>query len=358
LVLTYQKVFNTSGDQDLCYYNFECHRPYGLISAFNNLYSNIGYIVLGLLFILLVFRRDRLSRIARFKYPEREKRYGIPKHYGVLYAMGYALVMEGVLSACYHVCPNYSNFQFDTAFMYLITLLGSLKIYQQRHHDIFLNGHFAYTAFAAVIFTSVLGVIFRSWQFWVVFLILHTFATFYLSLQIYYMGRVKAGFTANWMTCRWYWCSFPVYWDRFILLVIFNGVNWALSINGLVNVPTDFATYLLGIIIINGMLYVGFYLVMKLRHGERIGLATAVCISMSLVGWGIAIRFFIQGLTNWQETPAQSREGNKPCSLFDFYDDHDIWHFLSAIAMFFTFCAVMTIDDDLDKKERSKIRVF
>ena len=35
------------------------------------------------------------------------------------------------------------------------------------------------------------------------------------------------------------------------------------SINGLVNVPTDFATYLLGIIIVNGMLYVGFYLVMK-----------------------------------------------------------------------------------------------
>ena len=26
--------------------------------------------------------------------------------------MGIALMMEGVLSACYHVCPNYSNFQF------------------------------------------------------------------------------------------------------------------------------------------------------------------------------------------------------------------------------------------------------
>jgi len=26
--------------------------------------------------------------------------------------MGVALVMEGVLSGCYHVCPSYDNFQF------------------------------------------------------------------------------------------------------------------------------------------------------------------------------------------------------------------------------------------------------
>ena len=38
--------------------------------------------------------------------------YGIPQHFGLFYAMGIALVMEGVLSACYHVCPSYSNFQF------------------------------------------------------------------------------------------------------------------------------------------------------------------------------------------------------------------------------------------------------
>lgn len=37
---------------------------------------------------------------------------GIPKHFGLYYAMGTALMMEGLLSACYHVCPNYTNFQF------------------------------------------------------------------------------------------------------------------------------------------------------------------------------------------------------------------------------------------------------
>ena len=38
--------------------------------------------------------------------------YGIPQHYGLFYAMGIGLMMEGVLSACYHVCPNKTNYQF------------------------------------------------------------------------------------------------------------------------------------------------------------------------------------------------------------------------------------------------------
>ena len=49
---------------------------------------------------------------------------------GILYAMGLALIMEGIMSGCYHVCPNHTNFQFDTAFMYTISILILMKIYQ------------------------------------------------------------------------------------------------------------------------------------------------------------------------------------------------------------------------------------
>ena len=38
-----------------------------------------------------------------------------------------------------------------------------------------------------------------------------------------------------------------------------------------------------------------------------------------------------------QLTPAESREFNKECTLLDFFDNHDIWHFLSAFGMFFAF---------------------
>lgn len=359
LVLTYQRVVNTSGDQDICYYNFFCARPYHLVSAFNNIYSNVGYMMLGLLFVFLVMRRDRLSKQKYVKDPENEKRYGIPRHYGIMYAMGYALFMEGVMSACYHVCPNYSNFQFDTAFMYIIGILGCLRLYQTRHHDVFLNGHYAFAGFAAVIFTAVIGVIFRSWQFWVIFMIFHCVSCLYLSCQIYYLGRVKTAFKVHWLATRWRaWCSQPIYKVRFVLLLIFNIVNWALSINGLVNVPKDFATYLLGIIICNGLLYVAFYVIMKLRNREKILLLPFVCVVLSIVTWGVSLHFFVQGLTDWQTSPAQSREGNADCKLVGFYDDHDLWHFLSATALFFSFVAILTVDDDLELKDRDAIPVF
>ncbi|XP_065055418.1 SID1 transmembrane family member 1-like isoform X2 [Rhopilema esculentum] len=358
LVITYQRVVNTSGDQDICYYNFLCARQLGVLSAFNNVYSNIGYIMLGILFLLIVLRRDRLAKQKYVKDPEREKMHGIPGHFGILYAMGFALIMEGVLSACYHVCPNYSNFQFDTAFMYIIGLLGGLRLYQIRHQDIVINGHLAYTSFAIVIFTSVIGVVFRSKVFWGIFMVLHLLTCLYLSLQIYYMGRVKAAFKDMYILTKKDFGRGPVFKDRFALLFIFMVVNCGLSINGLVNMPADFATYLLGIIILNGMLYVLFYVFMKIRYKEKLRPLPLVCTLLSVSMWGCALVFFFKGLTNWQYSPAKSREGNRECRVMDFYDDHDIWHFLSSMAMFFTFTSLMTLDDDLDEKERNKINVF
>ena len=38
-----------------------------------------------------------------------------------------------------------------------------------------------------------------------------------------------------------------------------------------------------------------------------------------------------------QYTPAVSRAENKDCVLLDFYDNHDVWHFVSSNALFFSF---------------------
>jgi len=45
-----------------------------------------------------------------------------------------------------------------------------------------------------------------------------------------------------------------------------------------------------------------------------------------------------------QLTPSKSREGNQPCLLLDFFDKHDVWHFLSAISMFFSFLVCIMIN--------------
>ncbi|XP_048338743.1 SID1 transmembrane family member 1 isoform X2 [Sphaerodactylus townsendi] len=366
LVITYQTVVNVTGNQDICYYNFLCAHPLGVLSAFNNILSNMGHVLLGLLFLLIVLRRDILHRRCLENRDIYTMEYGIPKHFGLFYAMGIALIMEGVLSACYHVCPNYSNFQFDTSFMYMIAGLCMLKLYQTRHPDINASAYSAYASFAVVICLAVLGVVFgkNSVWFWVFFSIVHVVASLALSTQIYYMGRFKIdlgifrrAFMVLYTDC-FQQCSRPMYMDRMVLLVVGNLVNWSFAIFGLVYRPKDFASYLLGIFICNLLLYLAFYVIMKLRSSERLLPVPLFCIVATAVMWAAALYFFFQNLSSWEETPAESREKNRPCILMGFFDDHDVWHFLSGAALFFSFLVLLTLDDDLDSVRRDRIPVF
>uniref|UniRef100_A0A673ZPH5 SID1 transmembrane family member 2 n=1 Tax=Salmo trutta TaxID=8032 RepID=A0A673ZPH5_SALTR len=366
LVITYQTVVNVTGNQDICYYNFLCAHPLGNLSAFNNILSNLGYVMLGLLFLLIVLQRDIIHSRALDRNDLNALECGIPKHFGLFYAMGTALMMEGLLSACYHVCPNYTNFQFDTSFMYMIAGLCVLKLYQKRHPDINASAYTAYACLAAVIFFSVLGVVFGKGNmvFWIVFSVLHILATMLLSTQLYYMGRwrLDSGILRRivyviYTDCIRQ-CSGPMYIDRMVLLVMGNIVNWSLAAYGLLKTPNDFASYLLAIAICNLLLYFAFYIIMKLRSGERIQCMAMVCILFTAVVWGFALFFFFQGLSTWQKTPAESREHNRDCIVLSFFDDHDIWHFLSSIAMFGSFLVLLTMDDDLDNVQRDKIFVF
>ncbi|XP_033486221.1 SID1 transmembrane family member 2 isoform X1 [Epinephelus lanceolatus] len=366
LVITYQTVVNVTGNQDICFYNFLCAHPLGALSAFNNILSNLGYVLLGLLFLLIVLKRDIVHNRALVRNDLNALECGIPKHFGLYYAMGTALMMEGLLSACYHVCPNYTNFQFDTSFMYMIAGLCMLKLYQKRHPDINASAYTAYACLAAVIFFSVLGVVFGKGNtvFWIVFSVIHILATMLLSTQLYYMGRwrLDSGILRRMVYVIYTdcirQCSGPMYIDRMVLLVMGNIVNWSLAAYGLIERPNDFASYLLAIAICNLLLYFAFYIIMKLRSGERIQCLALVCVLFTAVVWGFALYFFFQGLSTWQKTPAESREHNRDCILLSFFDDHDIWHFLSSIAMFGSFLVLLTMDDDLDTVQRDKIFVF
>ncbi|XP_071957850.1 SID1 transmembrane family member 1-like isoform X2 [Antedon mediterranea] len=363
LVVTYQTVLNITGNEDICYYNFLCANPAGVISAFNNVFSNIGYMMLGGLFLLLVYRKEYLYKKELALGNRRSEKCGIPKHFGLFYALGISLFMEGVLSACYHVCPNYSNFQFDTSFMYIIAGLGMLKLYQQRHPDINANAYASYACFAGVIFIAVLGVVLNSLWFYLVYAFVHFSLCLVLSAQIYYMGQWKLDFgifKRIWYLIRtdFLRCSKPVYTDRMVVLLIGNAVNWSLIIVGLVKQPKDFASFLLAIFIVNLLLYLMFYIIMKIRCKERIIPVAIIFLVCTGIIWIFALYFFSLGLTQWQKTPAQSREGNEECILMGFYDGHDIWHFLSAAAMFFSFMLVLVLDDDLDNKPRTEIQVF
>nr|CAD7408283.1 unnamed protein product [Timema poppensis] len=530
--------------------------------------------------------------------------YGIPQHYGLFYAMGASLIMEGILSGCYHVCPNHSNFQFDTSFMYVISMLCMVKIYQTRHPDINASAYATFGVLAIVIFIGMFGVLEGTLSFWVIFTVVHLVICLIVSAQIYYMGRWKFGIVkveleevnphlrgvrvenhlgkttpsspdrdsnldlpvlssraqhdkrisqlrhrgrksvksdlmhklenvlenpspnelppseiqttvvvdfmaqarklakknlnifgefvmtvwrkvlsivivgerlirlstdyqfhyttcqktnpdnwappsgrgqlgaANWApgqlgagttgrrdnwapklswrpvvqapssrapswprpdggaqmaapSCprpvkrayyqfnRWInalsaaggldpldygyiesydfgvykrvrsviindfrsnprACFRPLYPSRMVLLSLGNVCNWALAVYGLLYHLGDFATHLLMIFMANLMLYCIFYIVMKLCNHERILPQPLIYIILAFTTWVAALYFFLNKSISWVLTPAQSRAYNHPCEILDFYDKHDIWHFLSSASMFFSF---MTFTD-------------
>lgn len=373
LVLTYQNMSKSTGNQDLCYYNFLCAHPLGVVTDFNHVYSNLGYVMLGTLFIGITSRRDFLHQKAVKGDPQREIRLGIPQHFGMYYAMGLALVVEGIMSGCYHVCPNHTNFQFDTAYMYTIAVLILLKIYQTRHPDINANAYTAFGCLAFIIFIGVIGVLHGNMAFWIVFIALHVVACLVLSIQIYYMGRwtMNVGIFKRMFllcyndmraVCGGHWRGLrPMYMDRMILLLVMNAANWALDIYGITQLADngkDFASFLLAIMISNVLLYTLFYILMKLRHRERITGQPATYIIISCFTWAGAMYFFLNKSTTWVLSPAESRHYNQECRMFHFYDNHDIWHFLSAGSLFLSFMILLTLDDDLDDVPRDKIAVF
>ena len=53
---------HSSGNEDICYFNSLCSHPWDVytglsLSAFNNIFSNFGFFILGFLYILITYRR-------------------------------------------------------------------------------------------------------------------------------------------------------------------------------------------------------------------------------------------------------------------------------------------------------------
>ncbi|EFX79805.1 hypothetical protein DAPPUDRAFT_104074 [Daphnia pulex] len=369
LVTIYQNMMNDTGDQDLCYFNFLCAHPRWNFTDFNHIYSNLGYILLGILFYVSTSHRKFLRRkLSKENRNRLEENYGIPQHYGLFYAMGTALVVEGILSACYHICPTRANFQFDTTFMYVICILCTLKIYQSRHPDINAEAQEAFKVLAAVAVICVFSLFIEDMLvFQICVFFIHLLACLAISARVYYMGTWKMNFGVfkriycvlrnDFKAGLSNWCR-PMYVDRMTLLVIGMLTNMCWAIYGLVYRPPDFASYMLGILVTNLFLYFTFYIFMKVWHGEKI-LCHAIFHMVCAFIIGIpAMYFFINNAATWSKTAAESRVFNRECQVLSFYDNHDIWHFLSAGSLFFFFMTLLTLDDDLAYTPRDKIAVF
>lgn len=366
LVLTWLNTVRLSGDLDLCWYNFLCARPMLGFFAFNSVFSNIGYVLLGALLVIMIKDKERLHRSILSKLGRTvDIEFGIPVHNGLMYAIGIAIMMEGIMSASYHVCPSSSNYQFDTSFMYMIGALGMLKIYQLRHPDVNANAHVSFAVMALFIFLAMCGVYFNNLPFWFLFGILYVTVMFSISLEFYFKGQWRFRFKDLFRRIRYALlaskrCSMliPRFKSRFLFLFVGNALNLTYVVLGILRRPKDFPSFLLLPFIANLFLYLMYYIVMKLVHHEKLGRRSVTFLLLACFCWGSAMWFFFNTVADWSETAAKSRELNKNCILFNFYDNHDVWHFLSSLALFLSFATILSIDDDLLWVPRNKIAVF
>ena len=104
---------------------------------------------------------------------------------------------------------------------------------------------------------------------------------------------------------------------------------------------------------------------LKYRQSCKLGgsehskhLLSMLFMKFPLACWIPGIYFFLEKVKSTGKTPAQSRNQNVECILGDLYDHHDVWHFLSAAGLFFSFILLLVLDDGIDHVPRNRILIF
>ncbi|KAF2901357.1 hypothetical protein ILUMI_04829 [Ignelater luminosus] len=366
LVVIHTRLMDETGNLDICYYNFLCAHPYSVFNDYNHVLSNIGYIFFGLLFLLITVVKE-------YKMPYSEN-CGIPKHYGMYYAMGIALTMEGILSGCYHMCPNQSNFQFDTSFMYVMAVLCITKLYQNRHPGINANAYFTFLLLAIAVLIATVGILNGHLWIWIILIVLYTVLCIFLAAKIYFINESRCGLSMFLETKRsegLLKALTPLRKTWFSYLTGAVVINIVMVLMGFFfhAHDIDFGTFLLFLLMGNAVIYTSFYIFMKFsiaryqkKHDkeatEKPTLESLCYLFLAIITWGVAFRFFLMNSSQWMVSPAESRQRNTHCVAMDFYDNHDIWHFSSASALFFSFMLLLTLDDNLIDTPRNEIIVF
>lgn len=120
----------------------------------------------------------------------------------------------------------------------------------------------------------------------------------------------------------------------------------------------NFPTLILGLTVINTFIYLLYYLAMKIRHRERIHWLVWFLFIAIVALWTTALYFFEVGVTNKFLTMEESAKLNKPCILFDYFDYHDVWHFLSAAGLITIALLVYILDFGLKDTPHSELALF
>jgi hypothetical protein len=337
---------------DLCYFNLKCQHRLGSIKSFNNVISNILYVVLGIIFLIII----------KLTSPTADDNKGLHKDTSIYYAIGLVLILEGFSSAIYHICPSKLNFQFDTTFMFIGAALVFLSLYQKRHQDKIPDAFKTYGFMWLVILANTLSLTGLITGLEVIFWIF----IYILILYILIIGSINIYYSSDWSLDRELPSKIlhaiqhmnPYQYPKLIIVIMINLYSIIMVIYATVQHAIDFTDWLLALFVINMLMYFLYYIVCKIYYSETIKWYVMLLLFIDFAIIVASLLFFSKSVSNKSLSHHDSDLLNKPCVLFNYFDYHDIWHMLSAIGLFMFMVVVYIIDHGLDNVIRSEIHKF
>ena len=381
------------GDRDHCYYNDFCYRVLYYDIPFNLMSSNFAYILHAFILALSVWYMEsellaRCKKIRQTQPPpvaENAECNSTEAHkrrisFSIGYAFSWALLFEGLFSMLYHLCPTKMTFQFDLAFMFVISGLIVVVMYNgiQLNHAGERGGHVGASNFY-------LGFI----------------VPLYILNYLGSLNHSKEGLipTAAWATplALWAffifnWVGYKLYLENWCLLILWRWVvkncrlqcvgshSWNPNNYSPQNVKEGkFVCLMIGLIVAV-LMFCLFSVTKYIGSLPHALLFTCILESVIVICWKFrkccclwrdlgykkfpcviiyvlttlalgfsALAFFIGfPTTDKAETPEISRNKNHKCIIIDFYDYHDLWHILSSFALLMGVHIVMFASYDPD----------
>ena len=381
------------GDRDHCYYNDFCYRVLYYDIPFNLMSSNFAYILHAFILALSVWYMEsellaRCKKIRQTQPPpvaENAECNSTEAHkrrisFSIGYAFSWALLFEGLFSMLYHLCPTKMTFQFDLAFMFVISGLIVVVMYNgiQLNHAGETGGHVGASNFY-------LGFI-------VPLYILNYLGSLNHSKEGLIPTAAWATPLALWVFFIFNWVGYKLYLENWCLLILWRWVvkncrlqcvgshSWNPNNYSPQNVKEGkFVCLMIGLIVAV-LMFCLFSVTKYIGSLPHALLFTCILESVIVICWKLrkccclwrdlgykkfpcviiyvlttlalgfsALAFFIGfPTTDKAETPEISRNKNHKCIIKDFYDYHDLWHILSSFALLMGVHIVMFASYDPD----------
>ena len=344
--------FQSQDEKVICYYNNKCKHDLGIIPAFNAIISNIFYIVYGLIFCVIVKKT--------FKYNHNGISLdGLDNSPALYYSLGITLIFEGLCSATYHICPTKLNFQFDTTFMFIGAILMFITIYQKRNLAPYPMKIYSFVAFAVFMNILPLSGLSNGFDavFWGFIFLIMAYILVFGSIYLYYGKEYEFEFSSLQSLYHNIKNLKMKEIPKFALLVCINSYTLGMYIYAAITKP-NFTDWFLGVTIVNMLIYFVYYLVLKIKHKEKVQNIFYIWIVLDIITISLSLVYFLKTSSNIFLTIEESNALNKPCVIFDYFDYHDIWHILSATGLFIFINIVYFMDKNLNEQLDSDIAVF